>query len=82
MLKKAVLFVCGLTGSFGFSGVFGESGSTQYTKQTKHTRATSWFSRFTCHGLWAGGLFQHPSKTTLSGLSERGSLTAEPFREY
>jgi hypothetical protein len=27
-------------------------------------------------------LFRHPAKATLSGPSERGSLTAEPFKEY
>ena len=30
----------------------------------------------------ADELFQHPAKTTLFGPSERGSLTAEHFKEY
>jgi hypothetical protein len=37
-------------------------------------------SRVTVCG--ADELFQHPAKTTLFGPSERGSLTAEPFRRY
>ena len=32
--------------------------------------------------MYVGELFQHPAKTTLSGPSVRGSLTAGPFREY
>ena len=43
-------------------------------------QAGSRVSRATACG--ADRLFQHPSKITLSGPSERGSLTVEPFGEY
>ena len=46
------------------------------TRQTRQTRQTKQRSSY------AGELCRHPAKATLSGPSERGSLTAEPLREY
>ena len=46
----------------------------QKTRQTRQTRQTKQRSSY------AGELFRHPAKATLSGPSERGSLTTEPFR--
>ncbi len=54
---------------------------TDETNQTQpEQQAGSRVSRATICG--ADRLFQHPPKITLSGPSERGSLTVEPFVEY